>query len=389
MSLMRFLNFNEAHQVTHLSEEELKDTKSKLLRTLEEYRNGILQSIRYDYDQRGVVYKKDPVMNVKIIIDQLSEEFGHELIQELSIDSLILKINQIVELKKRNTIHAIKDEFRRYITTFDLRIQKMIDSESAHDDRPSEYFDQEAGEHSVINRKVFTREKYDLDVELAKVQRWVESSKSRVVIVFEGRDSAGKGSTIKKFVENMNPRTFKVVALGLPSEEEKTHWFQRYEKHLPSPGEITLFDRSWYNRAVVEPAMGYCTEDQYNDFMEKVLPWEEDLLDSGFFVIKFWFSITKEKQLQRFDLRKKSLIKYWKFSPNDAKTIDKWEVITKYKNIMLNKTSSKLSPWVVVNANDKRIGSLNAIRYVLSLLPYKEKRDDILEWYPEVITVVS
>lgn len=384
----KLTKINES-EVSKLSHHELQHLENKLVRILKEYRHGILHFITYDYAGRGVVYKKDPIMDIDQILKSLYKEFSEDIIREMGVDSLFMQISQILQLKRRNTIRNVKQEFERYLSSIHMRIQRILDRDDDSDHRPSEYFDQEEGEHSVIHRRKFTKEKYELDVELAKLQKWVETKKQKVVIIFEGRDSAGKGSTIKKFVENMNPRTFKVVALGVPTEEEKTNWFKRYERHLPKSGEITLFDRSWYNRAVVEPAMGYCTEEQYNGFMENVIDWEEDLIDRGYYLVKFWFSITKAKQLQRFDLRKKSPIKYWKFSPNDAKIIDKWEVITKYKNIMLNKTSSRLSPWVVVNSNDKRIGSLNAIRYALSKIPYQGKNTDILDWFPEVITIVE
>jgi len=159
---------------------------------------------------------------------------------------------------------------------------------------------------------------------------------------------------------------------------------------MPQPGEIVFFDRSWYNRAVVEPAMGYCTEEQYNDFMENVLDWEEHLMnDKDIILIKFWFSITKEKQSLRFDLRKSSPLKYWKFSPNDAKVIDKWDIIGKYKNQMFSKTSNSNSPWIIVNSNDKKIGRLNAIRYVLSQIGYDDKNEEAGNYYPEVINIIK
>ena len=159
---------------------------------------------------------------------------------------------------------------------------------------------------------------------------------------------------------------------------------------MPQPGEIVFFDRSWYNRSVVEPAMGYCSEEQYNDFMENVLDWEQHLMmDEDIILIKFWFSITKEKQELRFDLRKSSPLKYWKFSPNDAKVIDKWDIIGKYKNQMFNKTANSNSPWVIVNSNDKKIGRLNAIRYVLSQIDYDDKNEEAGKYYPEVINIIK
>ena len=222
-----------------------------------------------------------------------------------------------------------------------------------------------------------------------KLQEWVIKNNERVAIVFEGRDSAGKGSTIKRFIEYLNPKHFRVVALGLPTEEEKNNWFGRYEKHLPNPGEIVFFDRSWYNRGVVEPAMGYCSEEQYMSFIENVGDWEESMIKKGLILIKFWFSITKEKQQLRFELRKQSPLKYWKFSPNDAKVVDKWDIITKYKNQMFNKTSTRMSPWVIINSNDKKIGRLNAMRYVLDKIKYDNKDETKCHWYPEVVNILK
>jgi polyphosphate kinase 2 (PPK2 family) len=159
---------------------------------------------------------------------------------------------------------------------------------------------------------------------------------------------------------------------------------------MPKEGEIVFFDRSWYNRAVVEPALGYCTEEQYKKFMENVLDWEEDLIiKKGIILIKFWFSITKEKQLKRFELRQQSPLKYWKFSPNDEKVVDKWDIISKYKKQMFIKTTSKLSPWVIINSNDKKIGRLNAMRYVLSVVPYKDANIELAKWYPEIVNVLK
>jgi polyphosphate kinase 2 len=242
---------------------------------------------------------------------------------------------------------------------------------------------------SLIGRKEFESEKYDIQVELMKLQEWVMKNKKRVAIVFEGRDAAGKGSTIKRFTEYLQPKGFKVVALGVPTPREKKDWFGRYEKHLPSEGEIVFFDRSWYNRSVVEPAMGYCSEEQYMEFMENILPWEEQLMDDGLILIKLWFSITKEKQLLRFEMRQKSRLKYWKFSPNDAKVVDKWDIITKYKNQMFNNASSPKSPWIIINSNDKRIGMLNAMRYVLWEIDYDDKDESVSKWYPEVVNVIK
>ena len=250
-------------------------------------------------------------------------------------------------------------------------------------------FDNFEGEESILGRRQYESEKYLLQIELAKLQEWVITNNKRVAIVFEGRDAAGKGSTIKRFIEYLNPKAFNVVALDVPTAREKKKWFQRYEKNLPKKGQIVFFDRSWYNRAVVEPAMGYCTKEQYKDFMDKVLTWEESLIKNDIILIKFWFSITKEKQRKRFEIRKNSPIKYWKFSKNDSRVLDKWEVISNFKNQMFSNTTSKLSPWVVVNSNDKKVGRLNAMRYVLSKVEYPGKNHEICKWDKEVINILK
>ena len=232
----------------------------------------------------------------------------------------------------------------------------------------------------------YRKEKQLLQVELLKLQEWVIKKKKRVVIVVEGRDTAGKGSTIKRFVEKLIERkssddpTYRVVSLGIPTPEESQNWFKRYEKHLPKESEIVFFDRSWYNRAIVEPAMGYCDEIQYRDFMERVNNWEEELQGKGHILIKFYLDIDKYNQIQRITERQESPLKYWKFSMNDLAALGKWEAFTKYQNQMFEKTSTEHNPWVVINSNNKLIARLTAIRYVLQSInydgkiPLKEKR---------------
>jgi polyphosphate kinase 2 len=333
-------------------------------------------------------YNNVDSIDVEFILKDFIQNFGEEVVIFFNIETFLRKINQILQLtnKTKNLLgkRDIKLEFTQYYISLDNRI-KMLDTQDN-----SDHFDEIEGEGSIISRKQYEREKFTLQVELLKLQEWVKRTKAKVCVVFEGRDSAGKGSTIKRFTEYLNPKGFKVVALGMPTEEEKNNWFARYEKHLPKPGEIVFFDRSWYNRAVVEPAMGYCTDDQYRNFMENVNDWEESLVEEqGIILIKFWFSITREKQLQRFEIRKKSPLKYWKFSPNDAKVIYKWDLISQYKNQMFEKTSTPFAPWVIINSNDKKIGQLNAMRYVLSVVPYTNKDLSVIQYYPEVVNVLK
>jgi len=384
MRLKYFNQLNES-EFYNMSEKEFTSTIEKLKKILDEYKISILKNIEYNYKTNKVEYTNFSNINIKQMISQLNTDIDKEVVEQFNVEAFLRKIYQIIDLRKRNTIGKIKEEFRNYYFSIEQRFKNKNIAKNSSD----EHFDQIEGEASLLPRKKYEEEKYDIQVELLKLQEWVVQNNKRLAIVFEGRDSAGKGSTIKRFVEYLNPRHFRIVALGLPTEEEKKNWFGRYEKHLPKPGEIVFFDRSWYNRAVVEPAMGYCTEEQYMDFIENVLSWEESLIKDDLILIKFWFSITKEKQQLRFELRKKSPLKYWKFSPNDAKVVDKWDIITKYKNQMFNKTSSNMSPWVIINSNDKKIGRLNAMRYALSHINYDGKDSTKCEWYPEVVNVLK
>jgi polyphosphate kinase 2 len=389
--IQNFYNFiKEELRIDKLDEKTLDQLKKNLMHRLSEYKIAILANIVYNMTTNKVEYKETEgveyfdLININIILRELNNEFTEEVIKYLNVESFLRNITQILELRKRNTKRKIREAFDNYYNTIEERISKISSGED------EEHFDTIEGEESLITRKQYETEKFGLQVELLKLQEWVVKNKKKVAIVFEGRDAAGKGSTIKRFTEYLNPRGFKIVALGLPTEEEKKNWFARYEKHMPQPGEIVFFDRSWYNRAVVEPAMGYCSEEQYNDFIENVLDWEDHLMmDEDIILIKFWFSITKEKQELRFDLRKASPLKYWKFSPNDAKVIDKWDIIGKYKNQMFNKTANSNSPWVIVNSNDKKIGRLNAIRYVLSQIDYDDKNEEAGNYYPEVINIIK
>lgn len=223
-------------------------------------------------------------------------------------------------------------------------------------------------------RKDYEREKFVLQTELLKLQQWVRENKQRVVILFEGRDAAGKGGAIKRFMEHLNPRGARVVALEKPSEVERGQWyFQRYVEHLPTTGEIVLFDRSWYNRAGVEKVMGFCSEEEYREFLRQAPEFERNLVRSGIHLIKFWFSVSREEQRRRFKERKVHPLKQWKLSPVDLASLDKWEDYTRAKEAMFFATDTADSPWTVVKSDDKKRARLNAMRYVLHSLPYKDK----------------
>ncbi|MEL7532913.1 MAG: polyphosphate kinase 2, partial [Bacteroidota bacterium] len=229
-----------------------------------------------------------------------------------------------------------------------------------------------AKKNSIPIKKVLKKIKYEVELaklqsEFVDLQKWIAENKMRVAIIFEGRDAAGKGGSIKRFKEHLNPRTSRVVALTKPTEVEKGQWyFRRYINVLPNPGEIVFFDRSWYNRAVVEPVMGFCSKKQYEKFMVQVPEFEHLLYEDNLKIIKFWFSISKEEQKNRFDDRLNNPLKRWKFSPVDMKGQELWDDYTYYKEQMFSKTHTNFSPWIIVKTNNKKAARLESMRYVLS-----------------------
>ncbi len=229
---------------------------------------------------------------------------------------------------------------------------------------------------NLMTRKNYEKEKYKLQVELLKLQQWIKQTGQKLVILFEGRDAAGKGGTIKRFMEHLNPRGSRVVALEKPSDVERGQWyFQRYVEHLPTAGEIVLFDRSWYNRAGVERVMGFCTDDEYGEFMHQAPEFERSLIRSGIHLIKFWFSVSQKEQQRRFNARKVHPLKQWKLSPIDMASLDKWDDYTKAKESMFHYTDFPESPWIVVKSDCKKRARLNSMRFVLNRLPYKDKSE--------------
>lgn len=234
-----------------------------------------------------------------------------------------------------------------------------------------------------ISKKEYEKELAKLHIELVKLQEWVKHKGLKVVIIFEGRDAAGKGGTIKRITESMNPRICRVVALGTPTEREKTQWyFQRYVSHLPAAGEIALFDRSWYNRAGVERVMGFCTDEEHTEFLHSCPQFERMLLRSGIILIKYWFSVSDKEQEKRFLERLNDPTKHWKLSPMDLESLTRWVEYSKAKDEMFSYTDVKESPWYVVNADNKRTARLNLIRHLLSLIPFDEIKREKVELPP-------
>lgn len=221
-------------------------------------------------------------------------------------------------------------------------------------------------------RREYFRELVRLQTELVKLQDWVQATGQRIVVLFEGRDAAGKGGVIKRITQRLNPRICRVAALPAPTDREKTQWyFQRYVAHLPAAGEIVLFDRSWYNRAGVEHVMGFCTDEEYEEFFRSVPEFERMLVRSGIKLVKYWFSITDDEQEARFHARMEDRLKQWKLSPMDLESRRRWEAYTKAKETMLEKSSIEEAPWWVVQAVDKKRARLNCINHLLSLVPYQ------------------
>lgn len=227
---------------------------------------------------------------------------------------------------------------------------------------------------NLMSRKSYEKQKYHLQVELLKLQAWVRSSKQKLVVLFEGRDAAGKGGTIKRFMEHLNPRGARVIALEKPTEAESGQWyFQRYVQHLPTAGEITMFDRSWYNRAGVERVMDFCNQEEYAEFMRQVPEFERNLVRSGVHLVKFWFSVSRREQRRRFKERKAHPLKQWKLSPVDLASLDKWDDYTRAKEAMFFYSDTHDAPWTVVKSDCKKRARLNAMRYVLHTIPYENK----------------
>jgi polyphosphate kinase 2 len=267
----------------------------------------------------------------------------------------------------RNLHHRIRGEM---LDSFDEELELEID-----DDRLAKLLEEVADrpEQATLDRRVYFKELFRLQGELVKLQDWVVEKRIKLVVIFEGRDAAGKGGVIKRIAQRLNPRVCRVAALPAPNERERTQWyFQRYVAHLPGGGEIVLFDRSWYNRAGVERVMGFCTDEEYEEFLHSVPEFERMLVRSGIVLIKYWFSITDEEQHFRFMMRINDPLKQWKLSPMDLESRRRWELYTKAKEAMLERTHIPEAPWWIIEAVDKKRARLNCIAHLLKQIPYEE-----------------
>jgi len=341
-------------------------------------------------------YKNDFLSNperlsrpdIKIMLEKLKTQLDPNLIVDLNLDSFFRGLYSVIVIENHRN-ENIEEYFDTFIDTLSRRIERLFDP-NIKDFRDDEEFDElkklKEERQLKISKNYFKSEKVPLQIELLKMQEWVKRNDYKLVLVFEGRDAAGKGSAIKTMTEFLQPKYFDIQWFNIPTKDEKKHWFKRYYEAMPGPGRVTFFDRSWYNRAVNDPVMDYCSKRQYTNFMKEVNPFEEQLNKDGVHLMKFWFSIDREIQQLRFKLRQANPLKYWKFSPNDLKTMTKWEDFTFYKERMFRETSTEKNPWVVVESNDKRLAQIHLMKHILREVPYDGKDlDNIGVPFSEII----
>lgn len=329
--------------------------------------------------------------DINKIITDLNDELGENIVLDFNLDSFFRGLHNVLSVKKKDKTTLIEKYFQLYINNLPKRIETL----HSQLDKPKDYSDDEEFEELrklkrnvilKIPKKKFKSEKIPLQIELLKMQEWMKKNDYKLALVFEGRDAAGKGSAIKTVTEFLQPKYFNIETFDIPTEEQKKNWFSRYQEVMPQNGHMTFFDRSWYNRAINDPVMGYCTHEEYEKFMADVVPFEDKLTKKGIHLIKFWFSVTKETQELRFKMRQANPLKYWKFSENDLKTMSKWEQFTVFKERMFNETSTPENPWIVVDSDDKRLAQLNVMRYILNQVNYKGRDMEVIgQPFPEII----
>ncbi|NVK44144.1 MAG: polyphosphate kinase 2 [Oceanospirillaceae bacterium] len=276
----------------------------------------------------------------------------------------------------------------RHMTSADLLDLATLRAQEEREDWRPAGQDERRAPLKRMTKGEYEREMYPLQVELQKFQRWIQENRIRLCVLFEGRDAAGKGGTIKRVIENLNPRNYRVVALGKPTEQERGQWyFQRYIRQLPDAGEIVLFDRSWYNRAGVERVMGFCTKAEAREFLETAPQLEQMLIRSELHLVKFWFAVSKKEQRKRFHQRETDPLKQWKLSPIDVEAQRRWDDYSKARDEMFRHTSTAESPWVWIRSDDKKRARLNAIRYLLGLYDYDDRDDSVLELDRRIVSM--
>ena len=376
-SLSKFLNkILDIFHIEDKNELDRDNILNELTNLMNKYREDVLSNVQ-ELDKKKIL---DIYENIKKQLDE-------QIISDFNLDSFFRGLSNLLTIKRNIKIN-IEEYFDSYIDNLPTRIDYIFGEniKDFTDDEEYKELKQIAKEKSIkLSKKQFKNEKIPLQIELLKMQEYIKKSGKRILILCDGRDAAGKGSAIKSITEYLQPKYFSVKWFDIPTKEEED-WFKRYYDVLPKPGNITFFDRSWYNRAINDPVMGYCTKEQYEQFMKDVVPFEEKLNGEGIQIIKLWFSISQEIQEIRFKLRQSSPLKYWKFSENDLKTISKWDLFTMYKEEMFRVTSTNKNPWIVVDSNDKRIAQLNVMRYILNEVDYDNKDiDNIGDPFPEII----
>ena len=330
--------------------------------------------------------------NVDILRKKIIEDVGEKMFDDLNIRFFLRSLELKLNISKDSAI----DYFNDYITSLPRRYRKINLNDFS--DYESEKFKKlkkiKSESKNPMSYKLLDIESPMLYEELTKMVLWVKNNNKKVLVTFDGRDTGGKGSISRFMMRNFFAaplgRNIIYKDFGIPTKWQQRHWFHRYEKALPQEGQVVLMDRSWYNRAVNDPVMGYCTEKQYEKFMKDVIPFEDYIInDLDIIYVKFWLSIDKETQELRLKQRQESPTKFWKFSENDLKAMSKWDEFTEYIIRMFKNTSTSLSPWVIVNMDDKPLGWLNTLRYILTQVPYDNKNKKILKVYPEILYKIS
>jgi polyphosphate kinase 2 (PPK2 family) len=338
--------------------------------------------IKFINDYRKQYSKGITVRELKA---KAKEEFGEELYILLELDSFF----KALRVKQKLNSETAESYFDDYISEISRIFLKIEDDYSKYNlsDKFAKLKELKSAKkvQRKVSKRIFEKENQSLFIEVLKMVEWIKDNNKKILITLDGRDSAGKGSFIRLFEENTPEKIVSHEWFDIPTKYQSKNWFSRYIKALPKIGHLKFYDRSWYNRAVNDIVNGYCTEDEYKQFMKDVIPFEKKLIDDDTIYIKMWFSIDKETQEFRFNLRKANPVRYWKFSPNDAKAVEKYDMFTFYKEQMFVKTSTKKSPWVVVNMNDKKLGQLNALRYILNKIPYPNKNEDIIQPFKTIV----
>lgn len=324
-------------------------------------------------------YEKASPSKINRVIANLSKEYDTKLLKELGI---LKALKDVADNKEAE--HVIN----KYLYDVKGKVKNLVEKyrETIKDNKKYEVINAINDDTDKITYNKFLKEKYFLQIELLKLQEWAVSNKKKILILFEGRDAAGKGSNIEAMTEFLNPKYFRVETFGIPTEEENNNWFKRYERVLPDEGEIVFFDRSWYNRGVIEPAMGYCTQKQYKDFMDTVCEFERKIIkNKDIALVKVWLDIDKTKQKVRFELRKRDPLRYWKFTENDGSMIEKWDKLTPYIDRVLKDTHHEDIPWHIIDSDDKLNGILDSAKIILDNFDYDHKDFNILDKQKSII----